>query len=56
MSRIAKLSKLTGTLSALLPITAAGLISGRPRQGWRVFCQSRQMGEKSFVKAKLSRV
>jgi len=23
-----------------LNLTAAGLISGRPGQGWRVFCQS----------------
>jgi hypothetical protein len=33
-------------------LTAGGLISGLPRQGWRVFCQSRQMGEMSLVRVK----
>jgi len=35
-----------------LNITAGGLISGRPRQGWRVFCQSRQMDAKPRVRVK----
>jgi hypothetical protein len=39
-----------------LTITAGGLISGRLRQGWRVFCQSRQMGEMPLVKAKAAYV
>jgi len=35
-------------------LTAGGLISGRQCQGWRVFCQSRQMGEMPLVKVKPS--
>jgi len=38
--------------SGRLSITAAGLISGRPGRGWRVFCQSWQMGAKSLVMVK----